>query len=105
VLAQVGRNGVEEPVLSLPKESRRFRATPLGTPRDPSTALCPLCRLRSAQDDTPFESSSHTKNHAACLGLEDDTQVEFWDAFYEAVPAIAAAVALKTEIARAGVYP
>ena len=66
--AKAGRNAVEEPVLSLPKESRRFRATSPVNSRDPSTPLrlahgpattCPgrrhlgpPFRLRSAQDDT-----------------------------------------------------
>ena len=37
--AKAGRNEVEEPVLSLPKESRLFRATPPVLARDPSTPL------------------------------------------------------------------
>ena len=52
--AKAGRNEVEEPVLSLPKESRRIGATSLVFARDPSTELRPPFPLRSAQDDTYF---------------------------------------------------
>src|SRR4051812_1184180 len=62
--AQPERNEVEG--------SRRFRATPPVVARDPSTALRPPFRLRSAQDDTALGGSSPRQQIPFCESLSMD---------------------------------
>jgi len=69
VRAKAGRNAVEGP--------RRFSAILPVNPRDPSAALRPPFRLRSAQDDTRFGVSVHPLKR--CADLDSNLRSEICD--------------------------